>query len=93
MEKAISYYEIIPEHSEYKGKRYFKVTEGSLELIQVVAEPGYHRRGKASIGIYEIMRVSFYNNYLVYATYVQECSKETFEKEFKEVLAYLKNEL
>lgn len=46
------YYEICPDIREAKGERYFKVTEHSMEVTQVVASIGERPKSPHEIGIY-----------------------------------------
>lgn len=82
---SIAYYEITPAAREAKGERYFKVTENSMEVTQVVASVGERPKNPHKIGIYLMARNSFATNYLIYNNYVHLCTKEKYEEAFAQV--------
>jgi len=77
----ITYYKIKTEHFNYKGDRYFKFDPSSEHVLQVCFNQGCKKGGRSNaIGVYEISRVTFLNNY--YNDYAEKSTKREFEKKF-----------
>jgi hypothetical protein len=84
------YYIIIPEKREQLGIRLFAYNPNSDHVVQVCMSSGNKKKGRTScIGIYEVHRATFLNNYFNYKQ-VQECSKKEYEKAMTTVYQALK---
>ena len=83
------YFEISPDHVEYKGKRFFRWRKNHSEILHVYMGGGEPGRGRHNmLGVYMISAPTFFSNYLA-MNYVVPCSKAKFVKAYKKVLTII----
>lgn len=84
------YYKVVDDRQEWLGVRYFKSDSTSDTVVQVCRSTGNVKKGKSNtFVVYIISRLTLNSNYLA-MRYADICTKDEYEKAFKEVFNYLK---